>query len=62
MKIFEELEEKEDQLILAFLATILTKNNIKSICDYGRGDDRCEVLVDSENGEFFKSLDKERKH
>ena len=54
MKIFEELEEKEDQLILAFLATILTKNNIKSICDYGCGDDRCEVLVDSENGEFFK--------
>ena len=30
MKIFEELEEKEDQLILAFLTTILTKNNIKS--------------------------------
>ncbi len=45
MKIFEELEEKEDQLILTFLATILTKNNIKSICDYGCGDGRILKLL-----------------
>jgi len=45
MEIFEKLEEKEDQLILDFLATILDKNNISSICDYGCGDGRVIKLL-----------------
>ena len=45
MEIFEKLEEKEDQLILDFLATILDKNNISSICDYGCGDGRIIKLL-----------------
>jgi ubiquinone/menaquinone biosynthesis C-methylase UbiE len=45
MEIFEKLEEKEDQLILAFLATILDKNNIRSICDYGCGGGRIIKLL-----------------
>ncbi len=45
MEIFEKLEEKEDQLILDFLATILDKNNISSLCDYGCGDGRLIKLL-----------------
>ena len=45
MEIFEKMEEKADQLILDFLAPILDKNNIRSICDYGCGNGRIIKLL-----------------
>jgi len=54
MEIFEKLEEKEDQLILDFLVTILDKNNIRSICDYGCGDGRIIKLLKDKHPNTIK--------
>jgi|APSaa5957512622_1039677.scaffolds.fasta_scaffold37275_2 uncharacterized membrane protein YkoI len=40
----------------------LSDGLVHYVIDVHGWDDRCEVLVDSENGEFFKSPGKERKH
>jgi ubiquinone/menaquinone biosynthesis C-methylase UbiE len=40
MKILDILEEKEDQAIIKYLISMVDKQNINSICDYGCGNGR----------------------
>lgn len=40
MEILDILEEKEDQAIIKYLISMVDKQNIHSICDYGCGDGR----------------------